>query len=324
MGGDHAPAEIVAGALAAARGGASVVLVGPPDVLRRLIPPGSSLPIVEANNHVGMAEGAAAGVRRAEDSSVRVAMRLVRDGQAGAVVSCGNTGAVLIAAKVDLGVLDGVDRPPLATVLPRVDGGRLILLDAGANVDCRPEQLVSFAHMGAAYAEILGIAQPRVGLLSNGEEDGKGNAQVRAALQLLRATDLTVVGNVEPGAAMEGQCDVLVTDGFVGNVLLKAAEGAVSTVVQLLRAEILRSPVGRAGAWLLRGAFARFRAKVAWDAHGGALLLGTRGPVIVGHGRAHAAAVEQAIYLAGRVAESDLVGRLALRLASFDLPAGKS
>lgn len=311
MGGDHAPAEIVTGALRAAAEGLPVALVGRETELRALLPRRGPQPaIVDAADVVGMGDAAVSGVRRSEQSSLRVALRMVRDGAASAVVSCGNTGAVLVGAVLDLGVLPGVDRPAIATVLPRADGGRLFLLDAGANVDCRPEQLVSFAALGVAYAEASGIPDPRVGLLSNGEEDGKGNTQVKATLPLLRRSGLRVVGNVEPTAAMEGACDVLVTDGFVGNVLLKAAEGAVSTVVQLLRQEIRRSPVGVVGAFLLRGAFRRFRERVAWDAHGGAVLLGTRGVVVVGHGRANAQAVHQAIRLAHRTARGGLAERL--------------
>lgn len=264
---------------------------------------------------VGMGDSAVASVRRSEDSSVRVALRMVRDGRASSVVSCGNTGAVLVAAVFDLGVLDGVERPAIATVLPRGDGGRLVLLDAGANVDCRPEQLVCFAHLGVAYAEVLGMARPRVGLLANGEEEGKGNLQARATLPLLRQSGLHVVGNIEPTAAMEGACDVLVTDGFVGNILLKAAEGAVTTVVQMLREEIRRRPSGWIGAWLLKGAFRRFRDRVAWDAHGGAVLLGTRGTVVVGHGRANAEAVRQAIRLAHHASGQGLVEAVSRRLA---------
>jgi glycerol-3-phosphate acyltransferase PlsX len=315
MGGDHAPAEIVAGALRAAAEGLPVMLVGRQAELQALLPRrGSTVAIVDAPDVVGMGDAAVSGVRRSERSSLRVALRLVAEGRADAVVSCGNTGAVLVAAILDLGVLPGVDRPAIATVLPRADGGRLFLLDAGANVDCRPEQLLAFAALGVAYAEACGVPDPRVGLLSNGEEDGKGNAQVKATLPLLRASGLRVVGNVEPSAAMEGACDVLVTDGFVGNVLLKAAEGAVSTVVQLLRQEIRRSPLGMVGAFLLRGAFRRFRDRVAWDAHGGAVLLGTRGVVVVGHGRANAVAVHQAIRLAHRAAESGLAARIGARL----------
>jgi len=300
-----------------------VVLVGREAELRPLLPRRGAPEIVDAPDVVGMGDGAVASVRRSEDSSVRVALRLVRDGRASGVVSCGNTGAVLVAAMFDLGVIDGVDRPAIASVLPRADGGRLVLLDAGANVDCKPEQLVCFAQLGAAYAEAIGVRSPRIGLLANGEEEGKGNNQVRATLPLLRQTDLNVVGNVEPNAAMEGACDVLVTDGFVGNVLLKAAEGAVSTVVRLLREEIRRSPTGMIGAWLLRGAFRRFRERVAWDAHGGAVLLGTKGLVVVGHGRANAAAVRQAVKLAHRDARAGLADALSCRIAHV-APEGAS
>jgi phosphate acyltransferase len=321
MGGDHAPAAIVAGAVAAAADGVPVLLVGDEAAIRAALPRRRAahtapIEVIHAPDSVGMGDGAVASVRRSETSSLRVAMARVADGTASALVSCGNTGAVLVAAVVDLGVIPGVERPAIATVLPRADGGRLVLLDAGANVDCKPEQLVCFAHLGVAYAEAIGIQLPRVGLLSNGEEDGKGNAQVRAALPLLRASKLQVVGNVEPSAAMGGSCDVLVTDGFVGNVLLKAAEGAVTTVVGLLREEIRRSPTGVAGAWLLRGAFRRFRERVAWDSHGGAVLLGTRGTVVVGHGRANAEAVRQAVRLADRTGGQRLIDAIGGRLAA--------
>lgn len=255
-----------------------------------------------------------ASVRKRPDASVRRVMRLVHEGKASAAVSFGSTGATLFAAVLDLGTLPGADRPAIATRLPRRDGGSFILLDAGANVDCRPEMLASFAQLGAAYAEVSGVPRPRIGLLANGEEDGKGNLQVRATLPLLRSLDLDVVGNVEPSAAMAGACDVLVCDGFVGNILLKAAEGAVSTVVSLLREEIARRPSGRLGALLLRGAFARFRERVAWDSTGGALLLGADGVVVVGHGRANPAAVQGAIELASRHARSGLVAAMARRL----------
>ncbi len=299
MGGDHAPAELVAGALAAANDGLSVVLVGDRSRLAPLLPRGSSVPILHAAATIAMDESPVAAVRNGRDSSLVVAVEAVRDGRVSAVVSCGNTGALLVAAVTRLGALPGVDRPAVATLLPRMDGGRLVLLDAGANVDCRPEQLVCFARLGAAYAVALGIEAPRVGLLSNGEEDGKGNMQVRATLPLLReASGLHVVGNVEPSAAMAGACDVLVCDGFVGNVLLKAAEGAVATVVGLLSEEVARTPRGSLGKWLLSPAFGRFRNRVAWDAHGGALLLGVGGAVVVGHGRARAGAVRAAIGVA--------------------------
>lgn len=319
MGGDQAPTAQVLGALDVARRSAiEVVLVGDPARIRPLLPRRGAPEIVAAHEVLEMGEAAASGVRRKPDASIRRALQLVARGEVDGVVSCGHTGGVLVASVLDLGLLPGVDRPAVATLLPRGDGGRLVLLDAGANVDCRPEQLACFALLGAAYAEVLGIPSPRVGLLANGEEDGKGNVQVRASLPLLRSLPLRMVGNVEPNAAMAGACDVLVCDGFVGNVLLKAAEGAVETVVRLLRAEIRKTPAGLVGAFLLRGAFRRFRARVAWDAHGGALLLGAAGVVVVGHGKANPQAVSQAIRVAARAAEGGLVRALGDRLGVMD------
>lgn len=313
MGGDHAPEAIVAGTVRAHRAGLSVVLVGDRERIRPHLD-GAAIDIEHTPDAVGMAASSVA-VRRQPEASVRVALRQVAEGRCGAMVSCGHTGATLVASVLELGALPGAERPAICSVLPRSDGGRLVLLDAGANVDCKPELLASFALIGSAYAEALGVLAPRVGLLSNGEEDGKGNAQVRATLPLLRALPLKVVGPVEPGAAMAGACDVLVCDGFVGNVLLKAAEGAVQTVTSLLREELLRRPTGRLGALLLRGAFRRFRERVAWDAHGGALLLGTRGLVVVGHGRATPEAVHSAIGLAHRGQQAGLLDGVARRLA---------
>lgn len=230
MGGDDAPGEVVAGAVMAARRGRRVLLVGDQAVLRPMVPASGAVSVHHAPDRVDM-DAPAGSVRRMPDCSVRAAVRLVAQGKADAAVSCGNTGATLVSAILELGVLAGVERPALATILPRSDGGHLVLLDAGANVDCRPELLASFALLGAAQAELLGIHNPRIGLLSIGEEEGKGNAQVRAALPRLRQLPLNVVGNIEPPAAMSGACDVLVCDGFVGNVLVKAAEGDRKSVV---------------------------------------------------------------------------------------------
>jgi phosphate acyltransferase len=245
---------------------------------------------------------------------MRHALRLVRSGRCAGAVSCGNTGAWLVSSVLELGNLESVERPAIASVLPRSDGGRLVLMDAGANVDCKPEHLASFARLGSVYAAALGVSNPRVGLLSNGEEDTKGNLQVRATLPLLRSLDLNMVGPIEPSAAMSGACDVLICDGFVGNVLLKAAEGAVQTVVTLLREEIERRATGKLGAFLLRGAFRRFRTRVAWDAQGGALLLGVKGLVVVGHGKATPEAVEAAIRMAYEGARNGLVDQLVATL----------
>lgn len=316
MGGDHAPDEIVAGAVAAVRDGHPVILVGDEARLRPLVPRGVELPIVHAPESVGMGEAAVASVRRKPESSVRRAMDLVASGEACAAVSCGNTGAVLVAAVVVLGLLDGVERPAIATVLPRSDGGQLVLLDAGANVDCRPEQLACFSLLGAAWARVLGTPDPRIGLLANGEEATKGNQQTRAALPLIQALPLRVVGNIEPNAALAGGCDVLVCDGFVGNVLIKGVEAAAETVMHLLREEIRRKPSALLGTWLASRAFSRFRHKAAWQAYGGGILLGTRGLVVVGHGRANAAAVHAALRLAHDAARQGLVSGLEERLAA--------
>jgi len=202
-------------------------------------------------------------------------------------------------------------------LIPQANGGRLVLVDAGANVDCKPEMYVTFALLGVAYSRVLGVARPRVGLLSNGSEASKGDDRVRAALVLLSELPVDFVGPIEPTAAMDGACDVLVCDGFVGNVLLKAAEGAVSVVSQLLREEIRRRPSGLLGAWLLSGALRRFRSRVAWDAQGGALLLGVNGVVVVGHGRSKARAVVAAVSMARLAVEGNLERHMAAALPSF-------
>ena len=311
MGGDYAPEAIVAGALDAAADGLPIRLVGRTEQLAPLTR--GKVPIIHASEVIAMADGASA-VRRKSDTSVRRTMDLVASGEACAAVSCGHTGAVLVAAVLTLGVVEGVERPAIATVVPRTDGGRLVLLDAGANVDCRPAQLASFALLGTAYAEMLGVKRPRVGLLSNGSEDGKGNEQVRLALPLLQDLPIHFVGNTEPTTALAGGADVLVCDGFVGNVLVKSLEGAVTTVVKLLGEEVRRRPSARFGAWLLSGAFGRFRGRVAWDSQGGAILLGTNGVVVVGHGCANSAAVRTAAHLAHRAATQGLIEGLRHRI----------
>jgi glycerol-3-phosphate acyltransferase PlsX len=210
-----------------------------------------------------------------------------------------------------LGRLEGVDRPPLATVVPRKDGGQLVLLDLGANVDCKPAHLAQFAVLGDAYARaVLGIARPRVGLLANGEERGKGNEQVRAAWPEVDALDLHFVGNVEPLGALRGECDVLVCDGFDGNVMLKTVEGTVEVMGRILREEIRRRPSAQIGAWLLGGAWRRFRQRTTYDSVGGALLLGVQGVAVVGHGRADARAVASAIRYAHSCVQAGLLGAL--------------
>lgn len=317
MGGDDAPRAIVDGALAAARSGVQVILVGDEAVLRPLIadrPGADRVEIVHAAEVVPM-DAASSSVRRALTSSIRVATGLVAQGRAGAVVSCGHSGAAVVSGVIDLGLLEGVERPGIATVFPRADGKRLVLLDAGANVDCKPEHMAGFALLGVAFAETLGIIDPRVGLLSIGEEKSKGNAQTLATLPLIEALNVTCVGNVEPHHALAGACDVIVCDGFVGNVVLKAAEGAVAVAVGALREELQRGWWSRFGSLVLRGAFDRFRKRLAWDDRGGALLLGVNGIVVIGHGRANPRAVEAAILEAQHAVAEGLITNLRRRFS---------
>lgn len=310
MGGDHAPRVV----LEAAPGLRDVVLVGQQEALA--LPPGVVLPVLHAPEVVGMQDGATAPLRAKPRSSIRLALEEVAAGRASAMVSCGHSGAVMAAALYTLGTLPGVDRAALVTALPRADGGRLVVLDLGANVDCKPELLATFAQMGAAYASVgFGVAEPRVGLLSNGEERGKGNQQVRAALSLLEALPLRFVGPVEPTDALRGSVDVLVCDGFVGNILLKTIEATLDATAALVRAELPGHPLEQLGAWLFRPALRRFGQKASPSALGGALLLGVRGVVVIGHGRSDARAVAAAVGVARRCVEGDLVGRIADALA---------
>jgi len=317
MGGDRAPHTLVAGAVRAIRLGIPVLLVGDESVLRPMIPRDVDLPIRHAPEVVGMGESPSTAVRKKPDSSIRQVMQAVADGEASAAVSCGNTGAAMAAALVVLGRIDGVDRPAVTTVVPRTDGGKLVILDLGANVDCRPVHLGQFAVMGHVFArDVLGIPDPAIGLLSNGEESGKGNDLVRAAAPHLERADIHYVGQVEPTAAFRGAVDVLVCDGFVGNVMLKSVEATVEVVGKLLKEEILRRPSAKFGAWLLQGALRRYRNRTEYAAIGGAQLLGVDGVVVVGHGRADAEAVASAIRLAHRCAEEQLSSHISVAVAS--------
>ncbi|MSP56393.1 MAG: phosphate acyltransferase PlsX [Myxococcales bacterium] len=326
FGGDRAPEEILAGALLAHRQGVPVVLVGNAEKLRGKVPHG--LTVVHAAEQVQMDEPATTPLRKKPDSSIRRIFELVRDKQATAAVTCGHSGAAMACALHVLGPVPGVTRPPLATVVPRRDGGQLVLLDLGANVDCKADVLVQFAVLGDAYARaVLRIDRPRVGLLANGEERGKGNEQVRQAWQLLEAmsvqerghpgtTGLHFVGNIEPLQAMRGECDVLVCDGFVGNVMLKTVEGTVEVVARILKEEILRRGSDRFAAWLLSGAWRRFRQRTTYDNIGGALLLGVNGVAVVGHGRADARAVASALRFAHSCVQAGLVPQLRTQVGS--------
>jgi glycerol-3-phosphate acyltransferase PlsX len=312
MGGDHAPPVAVAGAVGAAREfGGGVILVGREDAVRAELAKhdtaGLALSVVHAGQVIEMREHPALAVKAKPDSSMSVGLRLVRDGQADAFVTAGNTGGVLTAALLTLGRIPGIKRPALATIYPTLKGFCL-LLDIGANPDCKPDWLLQFAIMGSLYAErVLGWPNPRVGLVSNGEEETKGSELVQAAHQLLKASSLNFVGNVEGKDIAPHLADVVVTDGFTGNVIIKLSEGLGTMMKQIIREEIMRSPVSQLGGRLARGAFARMGDRTDYSEYGGAPLLGVDGVVIIGHGRSNARAVKNAVRAAIRAVEQRVV-----------------
>src|SRR4051812_14832815 len=316
MGGDHAPAVIIDGALAAARHlDVEIALIGPTAVLQDALsqhPDASTLPIfvVDAPDVIGMADAPASALRRKPRASIRVAAELVAGGEAAALFSAGHTGATVMAAHGAFGMIPGVDRPALATTIPTRERPA-VLLDAGASVECRPQHLLQFAIMGSVYARLaLGVERPRVGLLSIGEEATKGNELTRDAHRLLKASPLNFIGNVEGREIYSGVADVIVCDGFTGNVVLKTSEGLVDTVAALLGTELQGTFSSQVGYLLSRRAFRRFQRRVDYSEFGGAPLLGVAGLAIVGHGRSSVKAVRNAIAMAYRFAMSDFITRV--------------
>jgi phosphate acyltransferase len=311
LGGDRAPAEIVAGAVDAASSVIEPVLVGPPGLDTH------DLRLIEASETIDMDDHAVDAVRAKPDSSLVRAARAVADGEADAVVSAGNTGAMLAASLLHIRRLPGVYRPAIAIVIP-TKIGRSVLIDAGANADGRPEHLLQFAHMGAVFAEeILDIRDPEVRLLSIGEEPEKGNQLTLDAHGLLRGADhLRFGGNTEGRTLLEGDADVIVTDGFTGNVALKTLEGTVKSLLDTLRAELQASTRGRLGGALIRPAARGLRTRLDPETYGGGYLLGLNGLVVVAHGSSSRLAIANAIRLAARGVEHDVVARLQQRLAA--------
>jgi glycerol-3-phosphate acyltransferase PlsX len=315
MGGDHAPDEIVAGTILASRDGLGrMTLVGDRHRIEPLlVGPGShDIAVVHTDAVVAMDAHAAHAVRNAAGTSLGEAVERVRSGEADACVSAGNSGAFLAIALIRLRTIAGIARPAIATVIPGMRGP-VVLLDAGANVDCRPEWLVQFALMGSAYAHAaLGIAEPRVGIISVGEERSKGNSQSIAAAELLELAPVRFIGNVEGKDLFADHADVVVTDGFIGNVMLKLAEGAGSYFRSSLREAIEGgSMFEKLGALLLRPAFAKLQKKLSYDTYGGAPLLGLRGNCIVAHGRSNRTAIRNAIAAAAAEARADLIAEIA-------------
>jgi glycerol-3-phosphate acyltransferase PlsX len=321
MGTDGAPAPEVEGVILAARQRlAEIVLVGPEHILKReLARRGASrLPIevVHASETVTMDDSAAKSFRRKRDSSVQVSARLVRDGRAEGMVSAGNTGAVMATSKIILGALEGVDRPALAAVFPTSKATAAVLLDVGANVDCKPHHLQQFGVMGEIYYRVIfGVERPRVGLLSIGSEDHKGNELTREAFGLLRELPLDFVGNVEGRDLYNGRVDVIVCDGFIGNVALKISEGLIEAISTLLKDSLSGTLPSKVGYILSRKAFRQFKKRVDYSEYGGAPLLGVRGVCLIAHGSSNANAIKNAVRVAADFVKGQVNAKIERELA---------
>lgn len=325
MSGDAGPEPAVMGALLAARElQAKIILVGKEDalsvILNRHKHDPEQIRVEEATSIIEMTDSPATAVRKKVDASVCVAARLVKEGKAVGLFSPGNTGATMAAGLFYLGRIHGVDRPGIALPLPRADGGVCLLLDGGANVDCKPGWLVQFAIMGEIYArEILGLTSPRVALLSNGEEPGKGNAAVVSAYERLARLPLNFTGNVEGRDLYGGgrSADVVVCDGFIGNIVLKATEGLAESMFHIIRDSIAESPLASAGALLLKPTFQGVKRRLDYAEYGGAPLLGVTQPCIIGHGRSNALAFKNAIRVVLEYARKSVNDRIADSIRRF-------
>jgi glycerol-3-phosphate acyltransferase PlsX len=324
MGSDRAPKPEIEGAILAARQlGIRVLLVGQEEVVRAELDRhrgADRLPIeiVHASEVITMEDKAVQAVRAKRDSSMRVGVRLVREGKAAGFVTAGNTGAAMATAKMVLGAIPGVDRPALAAVFPTALGTGAMLLDVGANVDCKPNNLEEFAVMGEIYFRaIFGTAKPTVGLLSIGEEESKGNELTRESFQLLKQLPLNFVGNVEGRDIYNGEVDVIVADGFVGNVALKTSEGVANLVRATLKETLKATITRQVGALLSRSAFAEFKKRLDHTEYGGAPLLGVKGVCIITHGSSNANAIKNALRVAGEFAASGVNERIEKGLAAI-------
>lgn len=322
MGGDHAPGAILEGvglALASSED-LRILLCGTADVVEPFAAPREAVEALVASHVIEMGEHPATAVRSKPDSSIVAGCRAVREGRADAFFSAGNTGACMAAATLVMGRIEGVSRPAIATVMPAAKG-RFILLDAGANADCKPENLVEFAHMGAAYARVvMGVEHPAVALLNIGSEESKGSGLAVEAHVMMRDAVPGFVGNIEAGAVPFGGADVVVTDGFTGNVVLKLMEGLAAALFGRIRESITAGPVDRLAAAVLRPRFAQIKRDLDPEAVGGAPLMGVNGVCIIGHGGSSPKAVEAALGVAVRACRGDLVGAIRGALAG---PAGE-
>ncbi len=318
MGGDHAPQAVIEGALAAAAEAKDIeiTLVGKEDEIRRYLPQNAErFHIVHAEETISMDEAPVAAIRKKKNSSIVVGMNLVKDGAGDVFLSAGSSGAIIAGATLIVRRAKNVERAALAPLLPTIGGKWVMLLDAGANVDCKPAHLMQFARMGSIYMEtIMGIENPRVGLLNNGAESEKGCALTKEVYGMLQESELNFVGNIEPRDALGDDCDVLVADGFAGNVLMKSIEGTVKMLLSLLKQSLYSSLKSKIGALLCKDAFASMKKRLDYKEYGGALLLGVNGGVVKAHGSSDARAIKSAVLQARKIAESRVVARIAEKL----------
>ena len=321
MGGDHAPREIVTGAIHAARvHGLRICLVGDPEQIHAEIDALggeiTGISVESAPDVIGMHEHPARALRAKPHASLPVAVTMVQEGRASAAVSAGNSGAILAAGIFILKRQSGIERPAFAGTVP-TRAGQVLLIDMGANAECKPEYLLQFAHMGAVYMRLaFGVKEPRIGLINNGEEEGKGTTLTLAAHELLRASTLNFAGNIEGNDIMSGDVDVVVCDGFTGNVILKTLEGTASAIVDLLRAQLQSSVRTKVGAALAMPALRSLGKRLDYAEYGGVPVLGVNGLLVNCHGRSKARAITQALRLADRMAHQDLVGSIGRELAA--------
>jgi glycerol-3-phosphate acyltransferase PlsX len=323
MGSDNSPISEVEGSVQAAKDyGVSVILVGKEPVLTPILREagGNGLPIEirNATQVITMEEPPTIALRRKKDSSMRIAAELVRDKTASGLVSAGNTGAIMAISKVVFGAVPGVDRPALAAILPTL-AGHAVLLDVGANVSCKPQHLMQFAVMGHLFSKkIIGIDSPRVGLMSVGEEESKGNELTKEVHKGLKKLHLNFIGNVEGRDIFNGRADVIVCDGFTGNVALKTSEGLIEAAVKLLKDELSRNLQVKLGALLSQRSFERLKKRLDYSEYGGALLLGLRGVTIICHGRSSSNAIKNAIRVAKEFAENQVNTKIETELNQID------
>jgi glycerol-3-phosphate acyltransferase PlsX len=322
MGGDFAPEMTIAGAVEAVNEyDIEVILVGDRQLLTDSLSnrryPSHQISIVHSSEVVGMNESPSVALRKKKDSSIRVAVDLVKSNVADAAVSAGNSGVAMATSLFVLGKLPNVDRPAIATIMPSLTGF-FVLIDAGANVDCKPENLLQFGQMGNAYyKELFNVSEPMVALLSIGEEETKGNEVTKEAFKLLRQSGINFTGNIEGKDIFSGNADVIVCDGFIGNIVLKVSEGLAETIIKMLKREVASAAAGKLGYLMLKPAIRNFRKRTDYDEYGGAPLLGINGTCIISHGRSSSKAIKNAIRVSAEMAKKKVHEKIAQTLDDY-------